>query len=371
MPLMSRFILLPFLKNAFLFLFLLICCYCCFSIMRNENAEPKTQHPEEQRETSNYIAQDKKEALPSEHGNMNVNPSVIKCGSCDEKAVLKESGAPLSQKLRKEPLTESREGKINYESAEIEPQSDMLTSPINDGFIAIFFFALLRLDRFNEILSLISKYRPDEFISTLIMMGNNMGNIYSILPSFLETLRKSLEKKFFLDPLPLYNRVTYFYRHLGYYFIDRSYLDTKTASCFFYMLFKVNHGFMGYELDNSSEENTVDHEISSIIESKKYEDDSNIKLLDAPNILLFIPDKVIFSLQSLPFNDILIDGNTYHPKSFILKTMNSSYQEYFTCLLRNDNETWILLDEKGCNLGDRQNAGFQYETEICGVFYEQ
>lgn len=74
--------------------------------------------------------------------------------------------------------------------------------------------------------------------------------------------------------------------------------------------------------------------------------------------------------QSMPFSELLINENICHPKIFILKTRNSSDSKYLTCLLDNDDETWDVLDERENSWGTPKNESIQYETEVCGIFYE-
>lgn len=423
--------------------------------MRNENAEPKAELPEEQTETSNHAAHDKKKSLKSnetgnvdrphghpimtldsqsrhtklqdahlidvsvqgtnfnesdtrkscdsvytekyrrenstkedeliekmegkgnkpssyKYGNTNVNCPTIESGLSAEREVSEEINPFFSQKLTEEPLIESRENETNYDCGKIALLGNLSHPSSYDGLIAVFFSALLRLSCFNEFLSVVNKGEFDEFIDALIVMGKkiNMGDGCSIPQSFIEIVRRNLSKKNLWEPLLIYKQIEYFYLNFCDYFLDKTRFDEQIVRDFFFLKTDDKHGLTPLRTCVLSDENFVDHEASSVKKCKIYKGDSGIKLLVPSKIILFVPEEVGFSYQKVPFDDLLLNEKVYQPKSFILKTINSTSPEYFTCLLRCDNETWFVLNEQGDDQGSFEKGIFKDKMEVCGILYE-
>lgn len=453
---MSGFNSLPSLSHAFLLLFLFICYFCCFYIIRNEDAAAKTQHSEQQTEKSQslksnitkndggfcdrammtsecqsrhieyknvylidvgvqgmdlnasnrrmscdnvYIVQygqdgfteiDKFFENEAEKGNKlvlkehliigenkNINNSgytVIKCRSGNKRHALKESDVPFSNKLTKELPRKYREKKENYYPGKIRPQGNSLSSLSNDGFIRIFFLSLLKLHSFNEFIYLAKKCVSSNFLNALAMIRKEiyMENIYSVSPSFLEVVTKAFNKinNTFGSSMDL-SQINLFYRKLLACFFRRRCINKTTITKFFFMVVGHSQRSSFFKLGVLSDKDFVDYKISNVKKIKKYKSGSSIKLLRAPKIFLFVPENTVFSYHNKFFSELLLNEYIYSPKSFILKTRNySGNQEYYTCLLKSDNKTWVILDERGGSRGKLKRGVFQYEIEICVIFYE-
>lgn len=258
---------------------------------------------------------------------------------------------------------------------EIEQQNSFPITSNDESLINIICLASLNLKRFREFLKSVNNLGNDDLINGFNQLANgfNANSEYDIRPSCFKAVMKEILQVVSLTHSWNYQDLTVCYFFFVSRFFAVDHIDAALVNDYFYYeaFPSTNTGRSFSNLAVFFESKFENHDIQNVSKATgPYKLKYTGKLTKAPKIFIFKPKSGNILCECRPFKELIIGKETYYPKSFILKTNNSEDPTYFTCFLKNDNATWVVLDGNGCKQKSSQHRQIFYETEAYAMLYE-